>query len=254
MHRFRPGLFLSALLCAVSFAAASACAQSSAAPVQIDISGLLNDRVVVTAQGGQLQPAQHGLDSTANSALITHSAAAVAGNLTGLPDNGQFSGNDRHPTIQLRYARSDGGPQVHRAISRNESIRVEVPGHRYRRLQLFLISSHGTTPLEVHMIYEDGTNGKRNTIAPEFHSAAPSDDPRWFVLASGLSAVALDGKAAGSGSGNLFGFDLNPDPTKKLVRVEMVRQDTGSVLTFFGAAGLVADSGRSSSSSHRRRR
>ena len=56
-------------------------------PVQIDVSSLLNDRVVFTQQGGQLQPAQHALDAGENSALITREAVAVAqsGDLTALP-------------------------------------------------------------------------------------------------------------------------------------------------------------------------
>lgn len=248
MQRFRFGI-LSALLSGVLFTAAVADAQSTSGALQIDISDLLNGRVVLTAQGGQLQSAQQGLDNSADSRLITHSAAAMtqSGVMTTLPDNDLIGSNGRHPSIQLHYARLDG--QVHRIAAHAEAFHFEVPGQRYRRLQLFFISAGATTPLEVHLIYADGSNGKRNTTVPEFHTPPPTDDPRWFSLLSDLGTENAEGKATRGKPGFLHGFDLNPDPTKKLLKVEVLKLDSGSVLNFFAATGQIAESGHSKNSS-----
>jgi len=224
-------------------------------PVQIDVSSLLNDRVVFTQQGGQLQPAQHALDAGENSALITREAVAVAqsGDLTALPDSDLFTATSKHPAIKLHYAQS-GGPQVHRSAARSESFSFDVPGQRYRRLQLFLISAQGETPLAVRLLYADGAIGQRTTSVPDYRSLPSNSDPRWFVLTGDFGTVNLHGKVTEAAHHYLHGFDLNPDPTKKLLKVEITKQDSGSVLSFFGATGLIAESGSSKSKARRTRR
>jgi hypothetical protein len=229
---------------------------SSSTAVQIDVSSLLNDRVVFTQQGGQLQPARHGLDAGDSSVLITKGAATVAqsGELTALPDNDLFAANDRHPAIKLHYARPDGGAQVRRTAARSETYSLDVPNQRYRRLQLFFISAQGETPLAVELFYADGTIGKRTATVPDFYYLPKNEDPRWFVLASDFGKVNLQGKMTEATHHYLHGFDLNPDPTKKLLKVEIAKQDSGSVLNFFAATGLIAESGSSKSKARKSHR
>jgi hypothetical protein len=225
-------------------------------PVQIDISGLLNDRVIFTQLGGQLQPALHALDTSDKSALITREAAASAqsGELTALPDSDLFAETSRHPAIKLHYAQSGSSLQVHRSAARNETYSFDVPNQRYRRLQLFFISAQGETPLAVRLIYADDATGQRTASAPDFRSLPSNSDPRWFVLTGDFGTVDLHGKVTEAAHHYLDGFDLNPDPTKKLLKVEITKQDSSSVLSFFGATGLIAESGSSRSKTRRARR
>jgi hypothetical protein len=240
---------VSALLLPSIGAAGQVSSSVVSAAVQIDVSSLLNDRVVFTAQGGQLQPALHAVDSGDSSVLITKGAAALAqsGEVTALPDNDLFAANDRHPAIKLHYARPDGGMQVRRTTARTETYSFEVPNQRYRRMQLFFIGAQGETPLAVQLYYADGTIGKRTTIVPDFYFLPKQEDPRWFVLTGDFGKVNLAGKMTEATHHYLHGFDLNPDPTKKLLKVEIAKQDSGSVLNFFAATGLIAESGSSKS-------
>jgi hypothetical protein len=243
-----------ALFSVILLTASTGFGQSPSTPIQMEISSLLNDRVVFTAAGGELQPAQHSVDTSSESALITHGAAEKlqAGEINALPDNDLFSGNERHPAIKLHYAQA--GSQVHRITARTGRFSFEVPPNRYRRLQLFFISAQGGTPLEIHLIYADGGNGKRETVAPDFYNPPPNDDPRWFTLTGNLGKVNLQGRMIEPDHHALHGFDLNPDPTKKLLKVEVIKLDSASVLNFFGATGLIAESGHSKSSARRKHR
>jgi len=230
-------------------------AQTTGAGVQVDVTKLLNDRVVVTSPGGQAQSSLHGIDSANHMALLTKGATSGEGNA--LPDNDLFPANSHHPAIKLHYA--GPGSQVRRLAAHTESFTFEVTPQRYRQLQIILTSAQGETPLEVHMIYADGTNGKREATAPDCHQPRKNDDPRWFALAGDLAVADPQGKPAANERVYLHGFDLNPDPTKKLLKVEVIKLESPTVLSFFGAAGMIAESGHSSKSSstssgHRRRR
>ena len=120
----------------------------------MDISKLLNARVVITEKEGSLQPADHALDR-GNSILITTAAARVsnAGKLNPLGDSGVFPANDAHGEVRLPYAAAENGPQVHRCDTRTETVAIPVPPGRYDRMQLFFISANGSTPISVVLHY-----------------------------------------------------------------------------------------------------
>ncbi|MDR3792819.1 MAG: hypothetical protein P4L03_05495 [Terracidiphilus sp.] len=225
--------------------ATSLFAQSGATLVQIDVSSVLNDRVVFTQHEGQLQPAQHSLNVTDGSALITKGAAVVAqsGELTALPDNDLIPANIRHPSIQLHYAQTNGGAQVHRTTARTETYGFPVTPQCYGQVQLIFASANGETPLVVQLYYSDGTVAKISTTVPDFYFLPNGEDLRWFALVSDFGKVNLKGKMTETTHHYLHGFDLRPDPTKKLLKIEIVKQESNSVLNFFGATGLVAASG-----------
>jgi hypothetical protein len=233
-------------------AASDVAGQRSIEAVQIDVTSLLNDRVVITAKDGVLQPALHSTDTWADSVLITQSAAELAhsGEMTALPESDLFAANDHHPAVKLHYAQADGGAQVHRSAARSETYSFAVPGQRYSQLQLFFISAQGETPIEVHLYYADDAVGKRYATAPDFFNLPKNSDPRWFVLTGDFGKVNMQGKKMEAAHHYLHGFDLNPDPTKKLLKVEIVKLDSSSVLNFFGATGRTAHSGGAKKRAH----
>jgi len=231
-------------------------AVTKANTVQIDVAGLLNDRVVFTQQNGNLQPALHALDSGDASVLITETAAKVAqsGTLKALPDSDLFAGNGRHPTVKLHYEQADGGSQVRRSTARTETYEIPLAGQRFRQLQLFFASAQGETPLVVKLYYREGNVGERTTNVPDFYFHPKAEDPRWFVLTGDFGKVNLQGKMTEATHHYLHGFDLNPDPTRHLLKIEITKQDSGSVLNFFGAEGLVAEATGSKSRARKSRK
>jgi len=238
-----------------AFCAKDPFAVDKANTVQVDVAKLLNDRVIFTAQDGKLQPALHAVDSGDQSVLITEGAAVLAqsGTLTALPNNDLFAADKRHPAVKLHYAQPDGGPQVHRTTARTEAYEVALTGQRFRQLQLFFIGAQGETPLMVHIYYKQGKVGERTTTVPDFYFLPKVEDPRWFVLTGDLGKVNLAGKMTEATHHYLHGFDLNPDPTRGILKIEITKQDSGSVLNFFGATGQVAEVSEHKST-HRRAR
>jgi hypothetical protein len=226
--------FLLAALCATAQPA-------NPGAVQVDISRLLNDRVVITQKDGQLQLVNHGLDF-GDSILITKAAAEVssAGKLTPLPDSDLFPANDRHPEVKLHYAQANGGPQVHRSPGKTETNTVPVPAGRYRQMQLFFISAAGSTPISVKLHYADGSSDQRKTRVPDFYFLPKAEDKGWFVLVADFGKVNRQGKMTEATHHYIHGFDLDPDPTKALQQIEITKEPSGSVLNLFGVTGTPA--------------
>jgi hypothetical protein len=234
--------FISTTLACLLLAAVNAIAQSATpAAVQVDLSKLLNARVVITQKDGRLQLSDHGLDF-GNSILITQSAAEVAksGKLTPLPDSDLFAANDQHPDVKLHYAQADGGPQVHRSPGKTETNTFPVPNQRYRQMQLFLISAAGATPISVELRYADGSSGQRTTRVPDFFFLPKDEDKGWFVLVNDFGKVNQQGLMTEAAHHYIHGFNLDPDSAKVLQQVEIIKENSGSVLNLFGAAGTPA--------------
>jgi hypothetical protein len=210
--------------------------------VQVDLGKLLNARVVITQNNGQLQLADYALDRGDTSILITKSAAQVsgaAGKLTPLPDSGFFAANDQHPDVQLPYGIVGGGPQVHRSPDSTETYTVPVPENQYRQMQLFFASAAGPTPLSVKLQYADGSVDQRDTLVPDFYFLLKPTDTGWFVLAADFGKVNRQGQMTESVHHFIHGFSLNPDPAKKLQSLEITKQDSKSVLNLFGVTGTL---------------
>lgn len=209
--------------------------------VQVDLGKLLNARVVITQKDGQLQLSDCALDRGDTSILITKSAAEVsqAGKLNPLPDSGFFAANAQHPDVQLPYGIVGGGPQVHRSPDSTETYTVPTPANDYRQMQLFFISAAGPTPLSVKLEYADGSSDQRTTLVPDFYFLLKPTDKDWFVLAADLGKVNSQAKMTESVHHFIHGFNLNPDPSKKLQKIEITKQDSKSVLNLFGVTGTL---------------
>jgi hypothetical protein len=230
------------VLCFLSTGCHSAPVVAKPAAVQIDIGKLLNDRVVFTQKNGRLQMAQHGLDRGTSSYLITKSAAEVsgAGKLNPLPDSGFFPANDRYPDVQLAYGIAGGGPQVHRSPDMTETYSVPVPPNHYIQMQLFFISANGPTPISITLYYADGASEQRATIVPDFYFLPKPADKGWFVLTGDFGKVNAKGLMTESVHHYIHGFDLDPDPARKLERIEITKEKSGSVLNLFGVTGKLS--------------
>jgi len=209
--------------------------------VQINISSLLNARVVFTEHAVRLQPADHSLDRGNASVLITESAAKLAqsGELNSLPDSGFFAANAEHPDVQLPYGIVGGEPQVHQSVEKTEMFSVPVPSKHYSQMELFFISAAGPTPISVKLQYADGSSEERTTTVPDFYFLLKPTDKDWFVLAADFGKVNLKGKMTEKVHHYIHGFNLNPDPTRVLQKIEITKLDSKSVLNLFGATGTL---------------
>ena len=217
--------------------------RSESSVVQIDLGKLLDARVIITQTAGQLQLADYSLDRGDSSVLITKSAAKLsqAGRLNALPDSGFFAANAEHPDVQLPYGLAGSGAQVHRSPDRSETFSFFVPPGHYRQMQLFLISAAGPTPISVKLQYADGSSDQRATLVPDFYFLPKPSDKNWFVLAADFGKVNRKGRMTESVHHYIHGFDLDPDPTKRLQQIEITKLDSKSVLNLFGVTGRLAD-------------
>jgi hypothetical protein len=232
---------LSLLLASAASLGGSAAPAGGASTVAPDLSQLLNARVIITQKQGQLQWADHALDR-GNSILITRTAAQVsqAGKLNPLPDSGLIPANDRHPEVKLNYADGEAGPQVYRISARTNTCAIPVPDQRYRQMQAFFISANGPTPISLTLHYADGTSEKRVTQVPDFFFPPTTNNPGWFVLVDDFGKVDKTGKMTESTHHYIHGFDLNPDSSKVLQKVDLTKEDSGSVLNLFNLTGTLA--------------
>ena len=235
---------LGTTLCIALLMAVVAAAQpASPMAVQVDISKLLNARVVITQRDGHLQLVDtNGLDF-GHSILLTKTAAEVAGagKLTPLPDSDLFAANDRHPEVKLHYAQAGGGPQVYRSAQKTATNTIPVPQQNYRQMQLFFISAAGPTPISVKLQYVDGSSDLRTTRVPDFYYLPKAGDQGWFVLVDDFGKVDHQGKMTEAAHHYIHGFDLNPDPGKVLQEIEIIKENSGSVLNLFGITGTPAE-------------
>ena len=207
--------------------------------VQVDISSLLNARVIITAKDGTPQFADHSLDNAPKSILITASAADVtkAEKCVPLVDSGFFPANDRHPDVQLPYGKVGDGPQVYRSKESTETLHVTVPAEHYEQMQLFLISSMGATPLTVTLNYADGTSDERPMSIPDWFLKPNADDKTSFTLADNFGKVDMKGKTVEHDHHYIRGFNVDPDKSKVLKELVITKKPSKQVLTMFGITG-----------------
>ncbi len=231
--------FYSSTLFAVALVGSCAAADSNQT-VQVNLDKLLNARVVITQKEGQLQLADHALD-TGNSILITKAAAEVskAGQLNPLPSSGLIAANARHPEVKLHYADGEAGPQVRRMPASSETCGIPVPPNHYKQMQAFFISANGSTPITVTLRYVDGSVEQRATRVPDFYFLPKAADSGWFVLVDGFGKVDAKGHKTETDHHYIHGFDLNPDAAKILHQVEINKEPSGSVLNLFALSGTV---------------
>ena len=104
-----------------------------------------------------------------------------------------------------------------------------------------MISAAGPTPITIKLSFADGSTDRRVTQVPDFYFLPKPTDQNWFVLAADFGKVNRKGLMTESVHHYIHGFDLDPDPTKRLQQIEITKLDSKSVLNLFGVTGRRAD-------------
>lgn len=211
---------------------------ATAATLQVDLTSLLNARIVTTLSGGRLVPWTDALDN-AGSGEATCSAALRMGdaNPRALPDDGLFPATASHPRVRLHFSDARAtGDQVHRSVGRDD-FKIAVPPTHYRQLWIFCMSGLGKSLLTVTLSYTDGSSVQKRLTVPDWYFPAQDNDPRLCNLAGNLGKWGKDNRMMEKDHHYLVGIDLAPDARRTLTGVRIEKSDSG-VLTLWGMTGV----------------
>jgi len=216
---------------------------SNSAAVQVDVSKLLNARVVTTLTGGTVVPLQTSIDGAGG---IATQAAATSLNgkaETAVPDDGTFPANADHPEVVLHFSNTDGtGFQVHR-MPHEEEFSFDVPPKNYARMQLFFTSgAAGPAPLKVTLTYQDGSTEERDIVCPDWwNNLDEKTNPNKDVVyvAFNLAKWGTKNKTLEKDHHNIFGIDVHPTPGKVLTSIKVHK--TRPLVCFWGATGVATN-------------
>ncbi len=212
--------------------------------IQVDVSKLLNARVVTTCRDGKVVAMRDGIDVSAG--LITKAAAIALGSKDEhtLPDDGIFPANGEHPEVILHYSNSDDkSNQVHRSDkqAKEDEYSFEVPPGKYARMFLFFVSAaSGPAALHIQLAYADGSSDSRDEVVPDWYKNLDSGDKDRIYLAYNLSKWSKDNKMLEKDHHNIFGIDIHPSPSRALTKLTVHKK--GPFVTFWGATGELARS------------
>jgi hypothetical protein len=213
---------------------------NSATAVQVDVSKVLNARVVTTLSNGQLVPLQIDIDGAGGVATAGAVTAMGSDNPHSVPDDGKFPANGDHPDIVLNFSNADGtGNQVRRSPKEDE-YSFDVPNKNYSRMQLFFTSgAAGPAPLTITLTYQDGTNDVRNVICPDWWTNLDGTQKDCVYVASNLAKWGKSNKTLEKDHHNIFALDVHPDPAKVLTEIKVHK--TRPLVCFWGATGVPAN-------------
>ena len=206
--------------------------------MQIDTTNVFNTRVISTVVAGQLVPLKDNIDGAGG--VATTSAAGLQGPADphALPDDGKFPATDKHPAIDLPYAKDDAKAAQVRRCTGGDAFVLSVPAHLYGRFFLFLSSGQGASHLKIKMRYTDHTTDTRAADVPDWFWDLKPDDKDWSYVATNLSKWGPD-KMLEKDHHSIFALDLHPDPTKTLEKILVSKADPG-ILVFYGATAETA--------------
>jgi hypothetical protein len=213
---------------------------SSSTAVQVDISKLLNARVVTTLTGGQVVPLQTSIDG-AGGVATQAAATSLNGNAeTAVPDDGTFPANADHPEVVLHFSNADGtGFQVHR-MPHEEEFSFDVPPKNYAKMLLcFTSGAAGPAKLTVTLTYQDGSTEERDIVCPDWwNNLDEKTNPNKDVVyvAFDLAKWGTKNKTLEKDHHNIFGIDVRPTPGKVLTSIKVHK--TRPLVCFWGATGV----------------
>jgi hypothetical protein len=226
-------------------------ADTSAAPadtnapqaVQVDVSKLLNARVVTTLTGGKVVPLQISIDGVGG--VATRAAATFLNGKaeTAVPDDGTFPANADHPEVALHFSNADGtGFQVRR-LPHEEEFSFDVPPKKYSKMFLFFTSGAvGPASLKVTLTYRDGTTEERDIVCPDWwNNLDDKTNPNKDVVyvAFNLAKWGTGNNIMEKDHHNIFGIDVRPAPGKMLTSIKVHK--TRPLVCFWGATGVPAN-------------
>ncbi len=209
-------------------------------PLQIDVSKVLNARVVTTLTEGKVVPFDQGVDDYGGVATRQAAVAMKNASAPSVPDDGKFPAAGTHPEVTLHFSNDDGkNPQVRRSASgADDDYAFDVPARKYFLMQLFFTAGGGgpSVPVKVVLTYQDGTTTERDLMAPDWYrNLDPAKDKDWYLLGANLSKWGRT-KVMEWNHHNIAGVELHPDFNKVLTRIA-VHKSKG-VVVFWGATGV----------------
>jgi hypothetical protein len=220
-------------------------AQDSNAPrtVQVDVSKLLNARVVATFTDGKVVPLQTSVDGAGGVATAAVLTAMGSDNPHSVPDDGTFPANADHPEVVLHFSNADGtGFQVRR-LPHEEEFSFDVPPKNYARMFLcFTSGAAGPAPLKVTLTYQDGSTEERDIVCPDWwNNLDDKTNPNKDVVyvAFNLAKWGASNKVMEKDHHNIFGIDVRPTPGKVLTSIKVHK--TRPLVCFWGATGVPAN-------------
>lgn len=214
--------------------------------IQFDVKAVLNARAVTTIAQGKLIPWSTGIDEKW-SGLATRLAADAMGNATemALPDDGTFPASGLHPLAVLNFSNADtSGNQVRfSAKNRDDSYAFEVPENYYSVVSLFFMSAFGQSDFLVEIGYADHSSEVEKYSLGDWANKSPEDQTRFF-LCKNLAKWGQDNKMLEKDSHYLAGINVQPQTSKKVVKIAIKKPASGTTLTFWGAVGYLGAEGR----------
>jgi hypothetical protein len=201
-------------------------------PVQIDVSSVLTADTVATTTLADAA-ALTFMDLTGNDLVTQSKASQLYGTGVGLPDNALFAANAVHPQVRLSWTNASNGSNS-RVVKDTTPFTFSVPPRAYGQLQIYALSTEGSTTANFTVTYSDNTTngGTAVTIADWFNPPTAGQ----FSLVTGLDRIR-NGTSVSNGGAAIFGVNLNPDMSKAVKQVTIARVDPGGFLVFYGAAG-----------------
>ena len=213
------------------------------AAVQVDISKILNVRVVATVTDGKVHPFKVALDG--GGGVATFSAAALTGikNDHMVPNDGKFPANTDHPDVVLHYADGDGDSNQARISPKGseDEYSFDVPPNKYAKMFLFYTSgSSGPAPLQVSLTYQDGSTDEHDVIVPDWYKILKPTDKDVVYLAYNLAKWGIKNTILENDHHSIMGVDVRPtDKPKVLTQIKVHK--TRPTVVFWGATGQLAN-------------
>ena len=154
------------------------------ATVQIDVSALLDLDFVVNDGAGPIDTLQNPVDGpSGNRCFITQSAAeAVApADPDGLPNDGFFAADARHPDVQLQMSNADDGVNGFQAIDDMVPFSFAVPPDNYTEIHFFMVAAEGFVQTTSQGPKDDESQGKLSPYPAGSYEI--SYIPQWNIRA-----------------------------------------------------------------------
>jgi hypothetical protein len=217
----------------------SASATNAPPVVQVDVSKLLNARVVTTLTDGKVVPMDSNVDGVGG--VITQAAATALNNTNPhtMPDDGKFAANADHPEVVLNYSNANGKDNQVRRSQTEDEYSFDVPPGNYAKMFLFFTSgASGPATLQFVLTYQDGSTENRTMVVPDWCPGSRPGSKDCFNLIANLAKWGKNNTVLEKSNHNIFGLDLHPAPGKVLTQIKVHK--TRPLVVFWGATGQLA--------------
>jgi lysophospholipase L1-like esterase len=212
---------------------------NSSRTIQFDVKSLLNARMITTWSNGKLVCWNKGVDGTW-SGLATRSAADLMGSKdkVALPSNGTFEANAFHPKVVLNFSDADATGNQVRFTDKNiaDSYSFPVAPNCYSNISLFFMSAFGSSEITIEITYSDKTTQLKKYTIEDWAWRIEENETKYFLAANmakwGNAYTELE-----KDSHYLMAINIQPDITKKVVKITVNKPISETTLSFWGATG-----------------